>query len=249
MVSATTRRVARVAAPGALAGLGVHVVPYLASRAPIRRQLFPVLAGRGDPGSVALTFDDGPDPASTPEFLRALDRLGWTATFFVLGDMVRAAPSLTREIVAAGHEVAVHADQHRAHLWRRPDAVINDVRRAVDVIGDVTGVAPKWFRPPHGSMAGATMAAARRSALTTVLWTTWGRDWTASATPDSVARNLRRHLHGGATMLLHDSSCTAVAGSWRSALGALDVIADDVAAAGWRVVSLEHHGLNVAHRP
>jgi peptidoglycan-N-acetylglucosamine deacetylase len=195
--------------------------------------------------SVALTFDDGPDPASTPQFLSALDRLGWTATFFVLGDMVRAAPTLTQEIVAAGHEVAVHANQHRAHLWRRPDGVLDDVRRAVELIGDVTGVAPRWFRPPHGSMAGATMAAARQSQLTTVLWTTWGRDWTATATPDSVARNLRRHLSGGSTMLLHDSSCTSANGAWRSALGALDVIARDVDAAGWRVVSLADHGLNV----
>ena len=66
------------------------------------------------------TFDDGPDPQSTPEFLAVLDELGWRATFFMLGDMVRRSPSIAREVAAAGHEVAVHGDLHRNMLWRTP---------------------------------------------------------------------------------------------------------------------------------
>ena len=78
----------------------------------------PSLAGIGRPDHVALTFDDGPDPASTPLFLTELDRLGWKATFFLLGCMVRQAPSLAAELVAASHEVAVHGDRHDSHLRR-----------------------------------------------------------------------------------------------------------------------------------
>ena len=76
--------------------------------------------GSGVPGHVALTFDDGPDPASTPKFLEALDDLGWHATFFMLGDMARRSPGLAAEVAAAGHEVAVHGDRHRSQLRLTP---------------------------------------------------------------------------------------------------------------------------------
>jgi peptidoglycan-N-acetylglucosamine deacetylase len=222
-------------------GLAAHAAPYVGTLAPVRRAVMPGLAGQGRSGQIALTFDDGPDPVSTPLFLERLRTLGWSATFFVLGDMVRAAPTLTREIVDAGHELAVHADRHRAHFWRRPDQVIEDVRQARDTIAEIGGVDPIWMRPPHGSLAGASFVAARRTGLTPVLWTTWGRDWSPTATPQSVVTNLRRHLCDGGTLLLHDSSCTAVAGSWRSALGALDLLADDVAEHRWSVVALRDH--------
>ena len=87
--------------------------------------------------TIALSFDDGPDPASTPRFLDVLDRLGWTATFFVLGDMVRRNPALVVELLDAGHEVALHGDRHRSHLRRTPNDVIDDLRKGYDTIADV----------------------------------------------------------------------------------------------------------------
>src|ERR1700733_15633764 len=88
-----------------LAGLAVaQAGPGLTGLAPVRRLLFPRLAGQGDPGHVALTFDDGPDPDSTPLFLAALAEWQVRATFFLLGSMVDQTPSLAGEIVAAGHE-------------------------------------------------------------------------------------------------------------------------------------------------
>ena len=67
----------------------VHATPALAGVSPIGVRVTPRLVGVGRRGHVALTFDDGPDPESTPEFLAVLDELGWRATFFMLGDMVR----------------------------------------------------------------------------------------------------------------------------------------------------------------
>jgi peptidoglycan/xylan/chitin deacetylase (PgdA/CDA1 family) len=207
----------------------------------LRNRLFPALSGAGPSGQVALTFDDGPDPRSTPAFLEELDRLGWQATFFVLGDMVRRAPGLTREIVAAGHEIAVHGDQHRSHARRTPRAVVADVVRAHDLVAEVTGVAPRWHRPPHGSVSAGTLLACRRTGLDLVLWTTWGRDWTASATPRSVVDNLGSRLVPGATLLLHDADITTAPEAWRSALGALPLLAEDLEARGLRVVALRDH--------
>ena len=67
---------------------------------------------------MALTFDDGPDPLGTPAVLAALRELGWTATFFLLGSQVRRYPDVARAVLAAGHEIALHGDEHRNHLFR-----------------------------------------------------------------------------------------------------------------------------------
>src|SRR5437773_11590455 len=105
------------------AGLAVaHAGPGLTALGPLRRALFPRLAGLGRPDHVALTFDDGPDPASTPAFLELLAARRLHATFFLLGSMVARAPQLAAEIAAPGHEIAVHGWDHRYTILRRPGA-------------------------------------------------------------------------------------------------------------------------------
>jgi peptidoglycan/xylan/chitin deacetylase (PgdA/CDA1 family) len=190
---------------------------------------------------VALTFDDGPDPVATPRFLEALDQLGWRATFFMLGDMVRRSPWVVGEVVSAGHEVGLHGDTHRAHIWRSPAAVVDDIRRSHDLLSEVSGQQIRWFRPPHGYLSPASLWAADRLGLQTVLWTTWGRDWTATATPQSVFDNLSSALEPGATLLLHDSDCTTAPRAWEAALGALPLLADELATRTLRVVALRDH--------
>jgi peptidoglycan-N-acetylglucosamine deacetylase len=206
-----------------------------------RRVLLPGLAGTGTSGRVALTFDDGPDPRSTPLFIAELDRLGWSATFFVLGEMVRRNPSMVADLLAAGHEVGLHGDRHRAHIRRGPADVIDDLRRAYDTIAEAGGVAPVWFRPPHGYLSAGSLIGARRLGVRTVLWTAWGRDWTASATPQSVTETIWRDLGPGGTILLHDADCTSAPESWRSALGALAMLHERLAAQGRRVGTLRDH--------
>ena len=232
-----------VAGGAAVAALTVHAAPLLTSVSSLRRRWLPALAGVGAADHVALTFDDGPDPASTPAFLEALDRLGWRATFFMLGAMVRRSPSLAAEVAAAGHEVAVHGDQHRSHLWRFPGDVAADVARATDAVGGATGRAPVWFRPPYGEVSTATLMAARRRQLRPVLWTTWGRDWRADATPTTVAADVEHHLGPGATVLLHDSDCTSSPGAWRSALGSLTALAELFEHQGLRPGPLGEHAV------
>ena len=199
--------------------------------------------GRGRADHVALTFDDGPDPASTPAILAELDRLGWHATFFLLGGMTRRSPALVRDVVAAGHEVAVHGDEHRSMLTRGPFAVRRDIARATDAVSEAAGVTPIWFRPPFGALSYGAVAGARRAGLTTVLWTTWGRDWRAEATPQTVVTDVMRRDLAGGTILLHDSDCESAPGSWRSALGSLAPLAEQVEARGLSVGPLRDHGL------
>ena len=136
---------------------------------PLAVRVTPALVGLGRPGHVALTFDDGPDPESTPEFLRVLDTLGWHATFFMLGDMVRRAPALAGEVAAAGHEIAVHGDTHGNMLRRTSRVAADDITRARDTIADATGQTPRWFRPPFGILSFGALRAAKRLQLRTVL--------------------------------------------------------------------------------
>ena len=191
-----------------------------------------------------MTFDDGPDPESTPAFLEQLDRLGWRATFFLLGSMVRRAPSLAAELAAKGHEIGVHGDRHRSHLRLTPATIRDDVARARDVIGDATGLEPRWFRPPYGTLSGGSLTAARQLGLQTVLWTTWGRDWRPEATATTVADDVTEGLSPGGTVLLHDSDCTSARGSWRSALGALPLLDSLFTRRGLTVGPLADHGIS-----
>ncbi len=221
----------------------VHALPAVTTFGPLRKRLMPVLAGRGGPGHVALTFDDGPDPASTPQFLTELARLDIRATFFVLGVMLQAAPDLGRRIVDEGHEVAVHGWDHRSMLLRTPQSTADGLERARDLVTDVTGRPPRFFRPPYGVLTASTVLVARELGLQTVLWTGWGEDWSAKATPESVVRTLAPDLAGGATLLLHDSDCTSAPGAWQSALGAVPEVVRRCRDSGWTVGPLVEHSL------
>jgi peptidoglycan/xylan/chitin deacetylase (PgdA/CDA1 family) len=238
-----------MAAAGASVAAAAHAAPALSNVDVLRRRLLPRLSGLGSPGHVALTFDDGPQPESTPAFLEALDRLGWRATFFMLGSMVDRAPGLAAEVAAAGHEVAVHGYAHRSEMFRTYPAVAGDLTRAVDTISAATDRRQHWFRPPYGTLSAGGVAAARVHGLRTVLWSTWGRDWRAEATPATVVADVERRLGPGATVLLHDSDCTSAPNAWRSALGALDPLAELFAGRGLTVGPLADHGLGRASAP
>jgi peptidoglycan-N-acetylglucosamine deacetylase len=226
------------------AGLAVaQAGPGLTGFGPVRSLAFRRLAGTGDPGHVALTFDDGPDPASTPAFLRVLDDRGVRATFFMLGSLVARAPGLAAEVAAAGHEIGVHGWDHRYLPTRGPAAMRSDLTRATELIADVTGVRPWLFRPPYGVLSGPSLVTARNLGLTPLLWGAWGREWTAAASGETVLQTLLRGLDGGVTVLLHDSGAIAPPGSWEAALAAVPPLLDECARRGLLVGTVAEHGL------
>jgi peptidoglycan-N-acetylglucosamine deacetylase len=243
-LTGTTLLAGAVGAGGLVAA--AHVGPGVLWLRRVRTVCWPALAGLGWPDHVALTFDDGPDPVSTPRFLDLLAERGVRATFFVLGEMLERAPALGAEIAAAGHELAVHGFRHRTLLRRGPRATYDDLARARDAVGAVTGEPPRLVRPPYGVLTGGALVACARLGLTPVLWTAWGRDWTAAATPQTVLATVLRDLRGGGTVLLHDSDCTSAPGSWRAALGALPHLLDVCAERGWRPGPLRDHGARLS---
>lgn len=210
----------------------------------VRRRLTPGLDGRGRRGSVAITFDDGPHPEGTIAVLDQLDAMSWAATFFLVGSEVRKHPDVVAEIVRRGHEVGVHGDEHRYLIARSPRAAARDLAAATDSIGQAGGVVPRWWRPPYGVLSGPALLAARRLGLRPVLWSSWGRDWRAEATPKSVVDDLCAGGGArvdGATMLLHDSDVTSALGSWRTTVAALPLLADRLHREGLRTNTLSKH--------
>ncbi len=230
----------RAALAGGAALVVAQGAPGLTALAPVRRR-FPGLSGAGAADHVALTFDDGPDPAFTPRFLAVLAARRVHATFFLLGPMVQAAPQLAADIAAAGHEIGVHGWEHRYATVRGPGALHDDLARACDTIATATGVVPRLYRPPYGVLSAGALIAARRLGLRPILWSSWGREWAPGATPESVQATLASTLGGGGTVLLHDSEATAPPGTAGAALGALPWLLDECARRGLRVGPLADH--------
>lgn len=229
-------------AAGAVGAWIVQAAPSVTTLGAARNRLLPGLAGVGDSDHVALTFDDGPDPASTPAFLDVLGELDVRATFFVLGQMVERAPDLGRSMVAAGHELAVHGWDHRPMILRGPGETYRQLRRTTDLLYEVTGTRARWARPPNGILSTSFLVACRDLRLRPVLWTGWGRDWRADSTPVAVLDTLAPQVRGGATLLLHDSDATSAPGAWRATLGALPELYARCRDAGLRLGTLTEHG-------
>ncbi len=172
-------------------------------------EMFGEVISRGDPGTraVALTFDDGPSPLTTPRVLEALAAASAKATFFVLGAKAAAHPDVLRAIVAAGHAVGVHGyDHQRLYALLTPSAVAADIERASAVIEREAGLRPRWFRPPVGQVSPRTAAGARRAGLSIVAWSVRGLDGLRRRTPEQVVARITRGLAPGAIVLMHDAA-------------------------------------------
>ncbi|MER5895414.1 polysaccharide deacetylase family protein [Streptomyces sp. NPDC001876] len=249
MVRHPGREGARVVSRVAGGALGVaaawHIGPAATWLPPLRKILSPTLDGRGHPDHVALTFDDGPDPASTPHFLRVLSAHDVHATFFLVGTSLRRHPALGRALVAGGHEVAVHGWHHRRPWYPTPLRDVREVARTADAVRQICGTDPQWYRPPYGILTGGRLAAARRAGLRPVLWSTWGRDWTVHADAHSVQASVLKDLTGGATVLLHDADGWSAPGAWRATLGALPGLLAECRRLGLRVGPLSEHSREV----
>ncbi len=155
---------------------------------------------------VALTFDDGPDPMTTPLVLDALRAAGAKATFFVLGQRAEAHPELMQRIADEGHGIGLHSyDHNRLYAFLTPAAVAADIGRCQSIVELTTGLRPIWFRPPVGQLSPRTMAGVRRADAVVTGWSTRGRDGLVTTDADQVFRRVAPALRPGAIVLLHDA--------------------------------------------
>ncbi|WP_234321226.1 bifunctional polysaccharide deacetylase/glycosyltransferase family 2 protein [Streptomyces katrae] len=161
--------------------------------------------------TIALTFDDGPDPVWTPKILDVLRRNDVHATFFTVGARVAEHPDLARRIVSEGHQIGLHSFTHTnlgaASPWRRS----LELRETQLAIAGAAGVTTPLLRPPYSSTAGALTDAdfdavvqAGQEGYLTVLTTRDSEDWRRPGVAQIVA-NATPEDNGGQILLMHDA--------------------------------------------
>lgn len=224
-----------IAAPGALAA-AAGIIAYGAAYP--RAQIFGrTICRTNSPRKLAITFDDGPNPAITPKLLDLLDRYNAKATFFLIGRFVRECPELVKETVTRGHVVGNHTESHPNLFWQNSTRVIVELRLCHDALRNATGEAPKWFRPPFGFRNPGVIRSARELGYRTAMWTLIPGDWREKPAEwliprmQPIAEHAQRRLEdkpghaarsSGDILCLHDGSHRELNGDRSRTLAALE---------------------------
>lgn len=175
---------------------------------------------------VALTFDDGPNPDTTPRLLDILEEKDAPSTFFTLGNQARACPDIVKLAEKKGHEVGSHTMYHQNLVRLSAATATADINEAKDTIKNILGHAPAYTRPPYGS-TNNTIKEAVRTPL--ILWSVDTEDW-RSKNPDSIVATAMSQIHDGAIILMHDIYPTTVE--------AVPTLIDTLRANGYELVTI-----------
>ncbi|MFD8152307.1 MULTISPECIES: polysaccharide deacetylase family protein [unclassified Streptomyces] len=169
----------------------------LVRRAPMLR-----VSGRGR--TMVLTFDDGPDPRYTPHILDTLAEYDVRAMFFVCGEMAVDNKKLLARMSDEGHVVGNHTWSHPllTRLTRRQ--IRSEMERTSDVVADVCGERPEWFRAPYGAWNRAAFQLGAELGMEPLAWTVDTLDWTTPGTP-SIVERVEKGAAPGVVVLSHDA--------------------------------------------
>lgn len=199
-----------------IAGLGVGATLGLAAGGYAYASLWPAsrlfgasLIAPRRPGELALTFDDGPNPACTPALLELLAGHGIQATFFFLGNRAELNRHLVRRVAEAGHLIANHSWSHPSFARSSRRRIREELTRTCGELEQITGSPVRFFRPPFGARRPAVFSIARELDLVPVLWNAMTSDWS-----DPSAERIAAHLTAkierlarrgrAASIVLHD---------------------------------------------
>lgn len=182
-------------------------------------------------GRLALTFDDGPDPALLPALLEALKAHRARATFFVVGKEARAHPEVLRSLAAAGHQVENHSFSHRDVTRLSPLEMRREILLAASAIQDATGRRPTFFRPPLGAFDRNTFAACGAAGHRLILWTNIAAPDRPAPGREALVARLLASAYDGAILMLHATEPETVA--------ALPDLLETLVQGGYQLVTLE----------
>jgi len=188
----------------------VYWTVFSIGMASIRMQYFAKAVCRGTTGQkrVALTFDDGPNPAATPALLDLLKAEQIAATFFCIGKHAGAHPQLAARIVAEGHLLGNHSYHHAwTMMFNRSPGLIREMSLAQNAIQQATGTTPAYFRPPIGLTNPHFTRALRALNLTMIGWDIRPMDTARPA--QTVIDYVLKHARDGSIILLHDGGVKA----------------------------------------
>jgi peptidoglycan/xylan/chitin deacetylase (PgdA/CDA1 family) len=175
----------------------------------------------GSRQELALTFEDGPNPATTPWLLDLLDSHSVKATFFVIGRHARACKSLLREIAARGHALGNHTEGHENLLWLSRRRIVDRLNRCQQVIAEASGQPADCLRPPYGRRGPHLQVAAERAGCRrVVMWSFAAEDARGNSHLEIVHR--LRKVRGGDVVLFRDGEPERLHSDRRQIVAALD---------------------------
>jgi peptidoglycan/xylan/chitin deacetylase (PgdA/CDA1 family) len=175
----------------------------------------------GNNSTLALTFDDGPNPEATPRLLDLLDRHQARSTFFLIGAWARRHPALVREIAARGHTVGNHTETHPNLLWLSPRQIADEVSRSQEAIEHAAGQRVHWIRPPYGFRGPQLNPVVKEAGFAgVVMWSLSVRDWNSQPASQVISRLGR--ARGGQIILLHDGDARILGADRRHTIDALE---------------------------
>ncbi|HHW60739.1 MAG TPA: polysaccharide deacetylase family protein [Syntrophomonadaceae bacterium] len=183
----------------------------------------------------ALTFDDGPDPDTTPLVLDALKKHDAKATFFVMGKRAEEHPDILQRIAAEGHEIGNHSYSH-AHYKKYNDKkfLLDEIRRTNRIIYSITAQHPQYFRPPGGYLSYDLIDISKEEGLTIAYWTSIqdSKDWVEGKSAERIAAYVIKHIRPGQIILLHDGCSNG-----HQTARAVDLILEELKQEGYSFVS------------
>jgi len=165
----------------------------------------PVIShGQSGVTAIAITFDDGPSPTSTPDLLKLLAKHKITATFFVIGAKAAAHPRLIRDIIDQGHSVANHSYRHDSLLMFKSYRDLKNDIQTTQAILEGLGVQPHIFRPPAGIANPRLKAVLAEIGLTMVNFSCRIFD-RGNKSIDGLAERVMNRIRPGDILMLHDT--------------------------------------------
>jgi len=153
--------------------------------------------------NVYLTFDDGPNPNSTPMVLDILKRNNVKATFFLLGERAKSYPAIVKRIKREGHEIGNHTYTHSDGYNINDAKILREIKDSHDTVKNITGSSPRYFRPPFGFFNYRYFKEAEKLGYITVLWTFDVGDW-GDIKAEELEKKTLSKVKGGSIILLHD---------------------------------------------
>lgn len=153
--------------------------------------------------SVYLTFDDGPNPHTTPQILAMLAEYDVKATFFLVGENCARYPHLVKQIHEAGHFIGNHTFTHSMLPLMPLRQLESEIVKTSELIEKIIGEKPVLFRPPFGLMDERAGKLLKKHGLIAVYWGVAPEDWLIPGT-QRVIRRVMWKIADGTLIVLHE---------------------------------------------
>lgn len=198
-----------------------YIIPFILAR--VYKIRFTTTLKNKD--CIYITFDDGPDPISTPEILNILDKYNIKATFFLLGKNMEKYPDIVKMIINKGHKIGDHSFNH-LHPWKsNPISYYKDLYRTNKILEQFS-ITTKLYRPPYGKLNFITLMYIIIFNKKFVGWTLDPKDYKCK-TSNEIIDYVMNSILPGDVLLLHDSRISDSLNSAEITVKALERIIDN----------------------